>query len=329
MSIQKRRPVAPVPAPQHPANGKVTGKFISPNGSVLDINPGLWNNRVCIGIPMTGLVRCEWVHARYGQTVPTNWSHVEVCQYYSSFIPMAYQVADAENLIAKHVVEGNYEWLFFIEHDNILPPNTFIKMNHYMVEAKYPIVAGLYFTKSDPPEPLIYREPGRGYFDKWKMGDKVMAAGVPFGCTLIHGSIIRALWNESPEYTVNGQVTRRVFQAPSSDWADPSKGIYLIETGTSDLAWCKRLTRDHIFEKAGWPQFQNMKYPLLVDTSIFVMHITQDGTQYPLRVPEKFLPKGTVISQDASGVQTIQVKIPPPGIKPPPERVARETRERV
>src|SRR6185369_3455654 len=118
--------------------------------NVLDANPGVWHNRLLIGTPAIGTVRMEWVLARYGQTIPTNWSHIDLMQFMSSYVPLRYQVADAENIIAKTVVERNFEWLLFIEHDNVLPPNTFVKLNQYMIKADVPVVGALYFTKSEP-----------------------------------------------------------------------------------------------------------------------------------------------------------------------------------
>lgn len=258
--------------------------------TILDKNPGKWTNRVLIGTPAVGLVRMEWVVGRYGQTIPTNWSHIEVMQWMSSYIPLQYQVADAENIIAKHVVERNFEWLLFIEHDNVLPPNTFVKLNEYMIRGDVPVVGALYFTKSEPPEPMTYREFGRGYYNDWKLGDKVWCRGIPFGCTLIHGSIIRALWNESPEYIAGNTVTRRVFKQPEDVFADPESSDFLMTQGTSDLQFCKEVVEKRIFEKAGWPQYQNQEYPFLIDTGIFVKHIDQDGVQWPLRIPEQLLP---------------------------------------
>ncbi len=259
------------------------------NNSVLVKNSGKWQNRLLIGTPMTGLVRAEWVFARYGQIIPTSWSMVEVIQFMSSFIPLEYQVADAYNLIAKVAVEKDFEWLLFIEHDNILPPDGFVKMNQYMIEGKVPVVSSLYFTKSDPPEPLIYRDIGWGHYDKWKLGDKVWASGVPFGFTLIHGSIIKAMWKESPEYQVSGTTTRRVFETPSSAFYDPVTKARESNAGTQDLNWCKRVIDGKYLEKAGWHEYQKMKYPFLVDTNIFVKHITQEGVQFPLAVPDKFI----------------------------------------
>jgi hypothetical protein len=250
-------------------------------------------NRVLIATPTTGLVRMEFVQSRYTQTIPTNWSEVDYTQWYNTYTPIGYQINDAENLIAKIVVEQNFEWLFFLEHDNVIPPGTFIKMNEYMVEGKIPVVAALYFTKSDPPEPMVYKEFGHGYFDKWKLGDKVWVKGCPFGCTLIHGSLIRELWKTAPEYMVGNQLTRRVFHGPEND-PTPNVNGYFINKGTSDLAFCKEIVEKKILEKAGWPDFQKKKYPILVDTSIFVKHIDQDGVQWPVYVPKKYAPKGMI-----------------------------------
>lgn len=256
---------------------------------MLQKNPGKWVNRLVIGTPTTGNVRMEWVNARYSQTIPTNWSHVDVQQWMSPYIPLNYQVADAENLIAKVVVENNFEWMLFIEHDNVLPPGALVKINEYMIKGDVPVVAGVYFTKSVPPEPLIYRDKGKGHFAEWKMGEKVWARGIPFGFTLIHGDIIRELWKSSPEYNCNGTITRRVFHAPNDNSIDPETGGWLNNAGTSDLQWCERLINEKVFEKAGFPEIQKLENPFLVDTTIFVKHIDDKGVMYPVSLPREFL----------------------------------------
>jgi|ERR1035437_97632 hypothetical protein len=257
--------------------------------SFLIKNNGLWNNRLLIGTPATGLVRMEWSVGRYGQSIPTNWSHVEIMQWMSSFIPMRYQVADAENIIAKHLVENDFQWLLFIETDNVLPQGTFVKMNQYMISEKVPVVGGLYFTKSVPPEPMIYREQGHGYFADWKLGDKVWCRGLPFGCTLIHGSIIKELWKTAEPYVTNGIQTRRVFKHPEDVKMDPNSNDFFLSQGTTDLNFCNELISKKVFEKAGWPEYQKKKYPFLVDTSIFVKHIDNDGVNWPTELPKPFL----------------------------------------
>ena len=145
-------------------------------------NDGPWTNRILVGTPTTGLVRMEWVNARYGQIIPCNWSHVETLQWMSPFAPSQYLLPDAENLIAKAVVEGDYEWLLSLEEDNVLPRDAFIRINEYMKKGDVPIVSGLYFTKSYPPDPIVYRGRGNGSFRDFKIGDKVWVDGIPFGC---------------------------------------------------------------------------------------------------------------------------------------------------
>ena len=258
--------------------------------SMLANNPGKWTNRLVISTPTLGTVRMEWVQARFGQTIPTNFSLVDVHQYMNLNAPVGYQLADAENLTAKVVVEGNFEWFLSWEDDNLPPLDALIKINQYIIKRDVPVVSGIYFTKSVPPEPILYRGMGQGYYADWKLGQKVWVDGIPFGFTLIHGDIIRALWNESPEYIVNGTVTRRVFDNPSESYLDPVTGGWMNQAGTSDLAWCKRLIKDGIFKKAGWAEYQDKEFPFLVDTSIFVKHIDRNtGQQFPIALPKDFL----------------------------------------
>lgn len=267
-------------------------------------NPSKWTNRLIIGTPTVGTVRMEWVAARFGQTIPTNFSLVDCHQYMNPYAPVGFQVADAENLTAKAVVDGNFDWFLSWEDDNCPPLDALVKINQYIIKGDTPIVAGLYFTKSIPPEPIMYRGVGTGYYADWKLGEKVWVDGIPFGFTLIHGSIIRELWKESPEYIVNGTVTRRVFDAPSESYVDPVTGGYMNSAGTSDLAWCKRLKQDNIFEKAGWSEFQKKEFPFLVDTSIFVKHIDrQNGTMFPIGLPKTFL-DGKITFKEALKILT-------------------------
>jgi hypothetical protein len=271
---------------------------------ILANNPGKWSNRMVISTPTLGIVRMEWVQARYGQTIPTNFSLVDVHQFMNSYAPTGYQLTDAENLTAKVVVEGDFEWFLSWEDDNLPPLNALIKINEYIIKSNVPVVSGLYFTKSVPPEPILYRGMGTGHYANWKMGEKVWVDGIPFGFVLIHSSIIKALWEESPEYVVNGIITRRVFETPNEAHIDPVTGGWMSTAGTSDLAWCKRLMKDNIFAKAGWPEFQKKEFPFLVDTTLFVKHIDRNtGIQYPMSLPKAFL-EGKITWQEALRIMT-------------------------
>lgn len=243
-------------------------------------DPG-YSNRLMIATPTTGEVRMEWVMARYGQIIPTNWSMVQMVQFMNPYAPQGYLVADAQNIIVREALSKGFEWLWLIEQDNILPEAATVILNEWMKKATVPVISGLYYTKSSPSEPLIYRGRGTGAYDKFKIGDHVWADGVPTGCLLIHMSILKEMWKDSPEYMAGDTKTRRVFDTPRKLWFDPEFNQYNTTTGTSDLDWCTRVIEGKYFEKAGWPEIQKKQHPFLVDTNIFCRHIDTRGVQYP------------------------------------------------
>lgn len=238
--------------------------------------------RIMMGIPMTGTLRSEWVLARYGQVIPCNWSQLDAIQWIDQSSPLDFMVADARNIIVQQCLENNYEWLFFLDHDVVLPPDTVIRMNDRMIHGKIPVWCGLYFTKSRPSEPLVYRGRGNGYYPDWHFGDEVWCDGIPMGCTMIHSSILRVMYEESETYQVTSNMTaRKVFETPAKVWWNPETRYWWTLTGTEDLAWCERVMKEGYFKKAGWPEFQEKEFPFLVDTHIFCRHIDFDGVQYP------------------------------------------------
>ncbi len=241
-------------------------------------------NRILVGTPTLGIVRIEWSAARYGQVIPCNWSAAGVHVGISHTYPLGYLVADAQNILTDIAVKQNYEWLFFVEDDVILPIDCFLQLNRYMQDGSIPVVSGLYFLKSQPPEPLVYRGRGNGAFYNWKMGDKVWVDGVPTGCLLINVKLLKLMWDESPEYTNgNGQIVRKVFETPSQAWSDPETGLCQGRAGTSDLYWCDRLMREKVLQRVGYKRIGNKKYPFLIDTNIFCKHIDlSSGQQYPI-----------------------------------------------
>ena len=240
------------------------------------------SNRLMIGTATRGTVRMEWVMARYGQIIPCNWSMVQALQHYDAFAPLGFMVADAQNLIVKQAIEGDFEWLLFIEDDTMPPADGFIRLNEYMRNGDIPVVSGLYYTKSQPSEPMVYRGRGNSYFGDWKMGDLVWCDGVPTGFWLCNMKVLRLMWDESPEYVVGGQLTRRVFDQPASVWFDPENQILRTKTGTSDLAWCTRVIEQDVLRRAGWPKIGRKKYPFLIDTNLFCRHIDPAGVTYPM-----------------------------------------------
>jgi hypothetical protein len=238
--------------------------------------------RLLVGTPTLGSIRMEWAAARYGQIIPSNWSKVDMIQYLNSFIPMRYSVADAQNLIVQEAINRGYEWVLFLEDDTIPPPDAFVRFNDYMNKGDIPVVSGLYYTRSVPAEPMVYRGRGNSYFTDWKLGDKVWVDGVPTGMLLVDMRLMKIVYDDSPEYQFNGIQARRVFETPGKTWFNEETGAQEMLVGTSDLDWCKRVIENGYLKKH-WPNLARKKYPFLIDTNIPCMHIDRgDGTQFPV-----------------------------------------------
>ena len=244
--------------------------------------------RVFIAVGLTGLVRAEWMFARYGQVIPCNWSQNEYLMWYPTYGPLGYLVAEARNMAVRQFLQLGFEWLFFIDHDTVLPLNFFLTANNRMLKEKIPVWSGLYFTKSVPSEPLVYRGKGNGHYVDWKLGDKIWVDALPMGCTVIHNSILKRMWDDSEEYVVGQEKLRRVFRTPQEAWYDPQAGGWQLKTGTEDIDWCWRVIEGGYFKKAGWGDFQKKKYPFMVDTSLFCRHIDQNGVMYPAHGEETY-----------------------------------------
>jgi hypothetical protein len=243
--------------------------------------------RIMLSVPLTGLLRAEWVLARYGQALPCNWNQMEIIQWMDQFSPLGFLVADARNVAAKNFIDGGYEWLFFIDHDVVMPINTFNSFNKRMLKGDIPVFGGLYFTKSVPSEPLVYKEFGASYATDWKLGDEVWVKGMGLGCNMIHRSIMEIAYKESEWYKIGDTKLKKVFDTPDQNKYDAEHQTWQRAGGTEDLTFYNKLVEDRILVRAGWGKFQKKTHPFLCDTKIFCRHIDWNGITYPANGEEK------------------------------------------
>lgn len=257
----------------------------------LDSGNDQYKQRLLVATATRGVVRMEWVAARYNQIIPTNWSKTDITQYMNGFIPIRYTVHDAQNLAVQETIDKGFQYLLLLEDDTMPPMDAFLRFTEYMDRGDIPVVSGLYFTRSVPPEPMIYRGRGNHYFRDWKLGDKVWCDGVPTGMLLIHAGLLKTMYDDSPEYFLPaGGKARRVFQNQAQSWFNEETGAQETLVGTSDLDWCTRVIKDGYLKKAGFDNVAERKFPFLVDTNIYCKHCDLDGTQFPIVFPEEFTP---------------------------------------
>jgi hypothetical protein len=254
----------------------------------LEINDAKWQHKLMLGVATLGWVRFEWAHARYSQIVPINW---QATGYDVNYDWQNFSIDDAYNCMAKQLLDLKAEWLLIVEDDVILPPDCFLRMNKYIKEENVPIVSGLYFSKGNPSEPLMFRGRGNGCLYDWRRGDLVWCDGLPMGCLLVHSSIIKAAWDRAPEYvTPNHITTRKIFETPRAvDFTDD--GFFVVRSGTQDLYFFDRLLDNDrmLIREAGWDEIADKEYPFLCDTNIFCKHIDRgSGRQYPLKKQDTY-----------------------------------------
>jgi hypothetical protein len=239
----------------------------------MPVNPEKHSIKVMFGIPTTGLIRFEW-HAAFNQLIiPTNWSHSAHVNVHS---PVGHQVAEARNDCVKAALAAGFDWLFFIDHDVLLPPDTCIKMRDHMLKAETPVLGGLYYTKSSTPEPLLFRGRGNGPFYDWRPGEKVWVDGLPMGLTMLHTSLFRAM---KPPWFVTPREMRI-----------DDDGNFVKASGTEDLYFFDRVIDEDVLERSGWGETAKREYPWLCDTSMFGAHIdVGSGSQYPHCMGDEYM----------------------------------------
>jgi|TARA_B100000315_G_C14571897_1_gene586015 hypothetical protein len=99
-------------------------------------------------------------------------------------------VATARETLVKEVLkEDNSKYIMFVDSDVFLPPRGFA----YLQQSKKPMITGVYWTKSEPPEPVIYQDLHMGpYLDFPKRSlFELDAAGM--GCCLIDTEVFRKI----------------------------------------------------------------------------------------------------------------------------------------
>lgn len=101
-----------------------------------------------------------------------------------------FEVGEAYNnaikMILEHPVLSNFKYIMTLEHDNIPPPDALMKL--YESIGEYDVVGGLYWTKGEEGQPMIYGNPfelPKTYVPQRVIPETVQPAnGLGMGCNL-------------------------------------------------------------------------------------------------------------------------------------------------
>lgn len=162
----------------------------------LDVKPKRYG--LAIGIIATETVPTKWWE--YMNT----WAKRTPGGVFWNFIIVEGKYYDAAR---QEVVQKAYnmgvEWLFFLDSD-VFPPSDCL---HRLMSHNVPIVTGVYWMKSSPPQPVVYKVLGNGPI--WEIDPTaglVEIGGAGLGCTLINMSVFDNL--ESPYFKTNWSMVK-------------------------------------------------------------------------------------------------------------------------
>ena len=137
---------------------------------------------VVVGIPSFGMVSTYFLQARSTQQFPLVSSAVDK-------IVLNKPIAEARNEIVQYALDQGANYIYWLDDDVIPPPDAFLKM--FM--AQKDIVNGVYWSKSNPPMPLMFRNHLEGPYLDWHVGDFIEVDAAGNGLTLVRTDVYRTI----------------------------------------------------------------------------------------------------------------------------------------
>jgi cob(I)alamin adenosyltransferase len=126
--------------------------------------------------------------------------------------PYGMTVPDARNYIVKKAIEEEYDFIFFVDDDTIIPRNALVQLVRHMKDVKVGMAGGFYYKKYLPLESVgmhVNEKDQPIPIDDYVIGDIIHNTLVlPSGCTLIRVDMLKEL--DVPWYktiTVNDRPT--------------------------------------------------------------------------------------------------------------------------
>lgn len=147
--------------------------------------------------------------------------------------------AEARNVMTLDALQyDSVEYIFYVDDDTLIPSlGLYTLYNLLEQNPTWGAASGIYVTRNDPPEPLIYKEHGRGASWDIELGPgasptKIMGAGA--GCLLARVSAIRDWMGANPGVPI---------------WADSVETV----PGGNRVTWGHDVRFVRNLTEAGWP----------------------------------------------------------------------------
>lgn len=137
---------------------------------------------VVIGIPSFGMVSTQFMQARVGQSFPLVSSAVDK-------IVLNKPIAEARNEIVEYALSQGANYIYWLDDDVIPQGDAFLKLWRHQKD----IINGVYWSKSNPPMPLLFRNHLEGPYLDWTIGDLIEIDAAGNGLTLVKTDVYREI----------------------------------------------------------------------------------------------------------------------------------------
>lgn len=145
----------------------------------------VYGANIVVGIPSFGTVSTFFMQARSMMQFPLVSSSVDK-------IVLNKPIAEARNEIVEWALGQNANYIFWLDDDVIAPPDAFLKLWRHQKD----IINGVYWSKSNPPMPLLFRNHLEGPYFDWRMGDLIKIDAAGNGLTLVKTDVYRRMEKE-------------------------------------------------------------------------------------------------------------------------------------
>lgn len=145
-------------------------------------------NGLAVGFLTDGVLNVKWVMRLFDELkIPPGVFHRKIWVEGKGYKEKKEGYGKARQNIVDRALELNFKWLFFVDSD-VFPPEDAI--SRLMAHEK-PIVSGIYYMKTQPPQPVIFKETGGGPYFNYPVNELVPIAGAGLGCCLIDLDVFR------------------------------------------------------------------------------------------------------------------------------------------
>ena len=131
-------------------------------------------------------VPCDWHLAVWNLQLPTNSSSTSI---FTRSVPLE----DAQTRMVDKALELDAEYILFIEDDTEPPQGAIVELTRILETTNAAACGGIYPTRTESKEPVVYMGPNSGSYWKWKRGDVFPCWALGFGCMMIKLELFKKL----------------------------------------------------------------------------------------------------------------------------------------